>query len=335
MIVVVRFKRRIFASMRYTIHSTLCRRLNDNVIYASLAPKYQHQAPSNATSVSPSTTHKWLDACVLWKCVYLVSCRIYCKYKPFHLSRSTQRFGNDVFYRERNRFEIMCITLRYRRNETRPIISRWRCVLFHVFGEFISYIIYRVVHLTWVQWTLCVRDVVVVCICLSGTSGLFSDAVVGADAAVASLKDKMFYAIFDPIRIDFVCELTLLKVCIYCRLLEQNPKWEEKKLSRVLRSLAFVRLYSRCLWTCLDSRTQVLVGITWTLNMSIIIINNQYSYGVSCSALRVFHTFIMALRQSIFNCTHTMAMQTRQTVDDDNDFDDGIGSVNLLMKYFE
>lgn len=52
---------------------------------------------------------------------------------------------------------------------------------------------------------------------------LYQHRLVGA-TAIASLKDKMFHAILDSIRIDFASELTLLKVCIYCWRSEHKKK---------------------------------------------------------------------------------------------------------------
>lgn len=170
MIVVVRHKRRIFASMRYTIHSSSPPTSQRQRNLCITEPKIPTSSTIQCHNCFPEHNASGL-MCVCAR-VYLVSCRIYCEYKTFHLTRSTQRFGNDVLCRERNRFEIMCIIHRYRRSETRLIISRRRFVLLHVFGEFIPSI-YRVVHLTWVQWTLCVREVSVVCICLSGIFGFF------------------------------------------------------------------------------------------------------------------------------------------------------------------
>lgn len=61
---------------------------------------------------------------------------------------------------------------------------------------------------------------------------LFSIAI----AATASLEDEMFHVIFDRIRIDFACELTLLKVCIYCWLF-----WEQESFRLLLVFLSFGR----------------------------------------------------------------------------------------------
>lgn len=113
-------------------------------------------------------------------------------------------------------------------------------------------------------------------------------------AAVASLEDKTFHVIFDPIRIDFVCKLTLLKVCIYCWLFGAKKKFFFRDFARLS---SFGRTVAYTIWTSI------------TRALSIIIINNQYVWSLVDVRGYVFPYIDDGIAPTHFQL-HTEAMQT-------------------------
>lgn len=239
MIVVVRHKRRIFASMRYTIHSSSPPTSQRQRNLCITEPKIPTSSTIQCHNCFPEHNASGLMCVCVLVCIW------------FH-AEFTANTKHSIWRVQRRDLATMCcagneidskLCASYTdTDEARLGRSYLGGGLFRSTSSENLFLLFTVLctSLEFNEHYVCARSPSFVSVCLAFLA--FSDVVVGADAAVASFKDKMFHAIFDPIRIDFVCELTLLKVCIYCRLLEQNPKWEQKKLSRVLRSLSFVRL---------------------------------------------------------------------------------------------